>query len=61
MSENVVNLIDAIQAGKSLDIEQNFSQVMAEKLHSAIDQRREELSRNLLTTPAADEVEQEIE
>ena len=60
MSENVVNLIDAIQAGKSLDIEQNFNQVMAEKLHSAIDQRREELSRNLLTTPA-NEVEQEIE
>lgn len=57
MSENVVNLIDAIQAGKSLDIEQNFNQVMAEKLHSAIDQRREELSRNLLTTPA-DEVEE---
>jgi hypothetical protein len=59
MSENVVNLIDAIQAGKSLDIEQNFNQVMAEKLHSAIDQRREELSRHLLTTP--EEVEQEIE
>lgn len=57
MSENVVNLIDAIQAGKSLDIEQNFNQVMAEKLHSAIDQRREELSRNLLTTPT-DEVEE---
>lgn len=60
MSESVANLIDAIQAGKSLDIEQNFNQVMAEKLHSAIDQRREELSRNLLTTPS-DEVEQEIE
>lgn len=59
MSENVVNLIDAIEAGKSLDIEQNFSQVMAEKLHSAIDQRREELSRTLLTAP--EEVEQEIE
>jgi len=52
MSESVFNLIDAIQAGKSLDIEQNFNQVMAEKLHSAIDQRREELSRDLLTTPA---------
>jgi hypothetical protein len=52
MSESVVNLIDAIQAGKSLDIEQNFNQVMAEKLHSAIDQRREELSRHLLTAPA---------
>ena len=60
MSESLGNLIDAIQAGKSLDIEQNFNQVMAEKLHSAIDQRREELSRNLLTTPA-NEVEQEIE
>ncbi len=60
MSESVVNLIDAIHAGKSLDIEHNFNQVMAEKLHSAIDQRREELSRNLLTAPA-NEVEQEIE
>ena len=57
MSESVVNLIDAIQNGKSLDIEQNFNQAMAEKLHSAIDQRREELSRNLLTTPV-DEVEE---
>jgi hypothetical protein len=57
MSESLVNLIDAIQNGKSLDIEQNFNQAMAEKLHSAIDQRREELSRNLLTTPV-DEVEE---
>lgn len=55
MSESVVNLIDAIQAGKSLEIEQNFNQAMAEKLNSAIDQRREELSRNLLSTPVEEE------
>lgn len=48
MSESVMNLINAIQAGKSLDIESSFNQVMAEKLNSAIDLRREELSRNLL-------------
>lgn len=48
MSESLNNLIDAIQAGKSLDIDRNFNQVMAEKLNSAIDSRREELSRNLL-------------
>lgn len=48
MSENVMGLIDAIAAGKSLEIENSFSQVMAEKLNSAIDLRREELSRNLL-------------
>ena len=48
MSESLNNLIDAIQAGKSLDIDRNFNQVMAEKLNSAIDARREELGRNLL-------------
>lgn len=48
MSESLGNLVDAIQAGKSLDIDRNFNQVMAEKLNSAIDSRREELSRNLL-------------
>lgn len=48
MSENVMELINAIQSGKSLEIESSFNKVMADKLHFAIDSRREDISRNLL-------------
>ncbi len=44
----VAELIDAIEAGKSQDIERSFNAIMTDKLHDAIQAKREHISRNLM-------------
>jgi uncharacterized protein YdeI (YjbR/CyaY-like superfamily) len=64
MSEHIRKLIDAIEAGKSTDIQDNFEAAIAEKLHAAIEDRKEQIAAGLLDTQpeqeevADDEVEQ---
>jgi hypothetical protein len=64
MSEHIRKLIDAIEAGKSTDIQDNFEAAIAEKLHAAIEDRKEQIAAGLLGTQpeqeevADDEVEQ---
>lgn len=48
MNENVKDLIDAIEAGKAVDIETAFEKVMSDKVYNAIEDRRAQLSYNLL-------------
>lgn len=59
--EQVKELINAMESGKSLDIESSFNEIMASKLSSAIDNRRQEIAANLFTTQeSADSVEEAV-
>ena len=50
--EEVKNLINAIQSGKTLDIESSFNEVMSAKLVGAIDNRRAEIASSLFADAA---------
>ncbi len=45
-----LDLINAIDAGKSTDIESAFNEIFASKVSAAIDQRRIEIAGNLFAT-----------
>lgn len=47
MNEQTLELIDAIESGKSTAIETSFNEIMANKLVSAIDNRRQEIASGL--------------
>lgn len=47
LMEEIKNLINAIQTGKTLDIESSFNEVMSAKLVGAIDNRRAEIASSL--------------
>lgn len=47
ISEQTLELIDAIESGKSTAIETSFNEIMANKLVSAIDNRRQEIASGL--------------
>lgn len=47
MTEQIIDLIDAIQDGRTLDINSSFDAVMASKLSDAIDARRQEIASSL--------------
>lgn len=45
---NVRDLIDAIEAGKSVDIQRHFEEIMTDKMISAIEQRKHDIAQNLM-------------
>ena len=47
MNEQTLELINAIESGKSTAIETSFNEIMANKLVSAIDNRRQEIASGL--------------
>lgn len=55
MNENVKELIDAMEAGKSLDIEASFNAIMSEKMVDAINTKRTEIAGSLFQTPVSEE------
>lgn len=48
---NVLNLINAIEGGKTLEMESAFTEIMAAKMVSAIEAKREEIANNLFANP----------
>ncbi len=61
MNENVKDLINAIEAGKAVDIESAFEKVMSDKVYNAIEDRRTQISHNLLGAHDNQVVEQDEE
>lgn len=62
MSEAVKDLVDAIGAGKSIDIENSFEAAMAEKVSAKIDDLRTAYAQNMFAgQPEEVEIEQESE
>ena len=61
MSEAVKDLVDAIGAGKSIDIESSFEAAMAEKVSAKIDDLRTTYAQNMFAGQAEEEVEIEQE
>ena len=57
MTEQVLDLIDAIQDGRTLDINSAFDSIMASKLSIAIDNRREEVASSLFADQQVTEEE----
>lgn len=58
MSEHIRKLIDAIESGRSVEIEQNFEAAMADKINDAIEARKEQIAANLLSpVPPDSEIE----
>jgi hypothetical protein len=57
LMEEIKNLINAIQTGKTLDIESSFNEVMSAKLVGAIDNRRAEIASSLFADAAQTEAE----
>lgn len=57
--EQVKNLIDAMAAGKSLDIEASFNDIMASKMLSALDTRREEIASGLFASVQEESTDQQ--
>lgn len=45
---NVRDLIDAIEAGKSVAIQRHFEEIMMDKMISAIEQRKHDIAQNLM-------------
>ncbi len=45
-----LDLINAIDAGKSTEIEASFNEIFASKVSAAIDQKRVEIAGNLFAT-----------
>lgn len=61
MSNIVRDLIDAIDSGKSVDIDASFSEVFASKVSDGIDNLRSQISSNLFSsnTQAEESIETE--
>jgi hypothetical protein len=59
MSENIRKLINAIEAGSTIEIEQNFEAAMAEKLSDAIEARKEAIASSLFVEPEEEAAEEE--
>ena len=52
MSENISNLINAIEVGDAVATEQSFSAAMAEKISAKLDTMRVELAQNMFKSEA---------
>jgi len=59
MSENTMNLINAIQAGDAVELESAFNAAMAEKVAERLETMRADVAQNMFATqePAAAETE----
>jgi hypothetical protein len=60
MSENTMNLINAIQAGDAVDLESAFNAAMAEKVAERLETMRADVAQNMFVTqePAAVETQE---
>ena len=59
MSENVLNLINAISAGDAVETETAFNAAMAEKISAQLDAMRVDVAKSLFTSQ--EEVASELE
>lgn len=50
MSENTINLINAIQAGDAVELESAFNSAMAEKVAERLDAMRDTVAQNMFKT-----------
>lgn len=50
MSENISNLINAIEVGDAVATEQSFSAAMSEKISAKLDAMRVDLAQNMFKT-----------
>lgn len=57
----VKQLIDAMSAGKSLDIEASFNEIMATKMVTALDTRREAIASNLFASVQEETVDEAVD
>ena len=55
MSETVMNLINAIQAGDATSVEASFHAAMAERIAPKLDDMRQSVSANMFAKPEATE------
>jgi hypothetical protein len=55
---STIDLINAISAGDSEAIEKNFQELMADRVSTALDNKREELAQNMFKT--SEVIEDEI-
>lgn len=56
MSESVMNLINAIQAGDATAVESSFQAAMADKIAPRLDAMRQEVAAGMFKTAEAAEV-----
>lgn len=54
-NEMVMNLIDAIDTGSSMEIQSTFNELMANKISAAIDTFRTNVAQQLFNTPGESE------
>jgi hypothetical protein len=54
---STLDLINAIEAGNSVDIEASFNDIMANKVSDKLDAMRADMSQNMFTTPEETESE----
>lgn len=58
---STIDLINAIDAGDSEAIEKNFQELMADRVSTALDAKRDELAQNMFKTPEAKAEEEVVE
>lgn len=59
---NIRNLIDAIEAGKTTEIQQHFEEIMSDKLLNAIEQRKHDIAQGLFKESVEEEqIEEEVD
>ena len=58
MSDLTRNLIDAIISGKATDIETTFQATMADKISSAMEDRKVEVAQGMFTNPVREEIDE---
>ena len=56
MSENIINLINAIQAGDATAVESSFQTAMADKIAPKLDAMRQEVASNMFASQETAEV-----
>ena len=59
---NIRNLIDAIEAGKTTEIQQHFEEIMSDKMLNAIEQRKHDIAQGLFKESVEEEqIDEEVD
>jgi len=53
MSENISNLVNAIEGGNALETENAFAAAIADKLSDKLDAMRQDVAKNMFASPEA--------
>jgi len=53
MSENISNLVNAIEGGNALETENAFGAAIADKLSDKLDAMRQDVAKNMFASPEA--------